>query len=236
MRDRPIGRPVMSQRWANLLFLHWQVDPEELSPHLPEGLHLDLHEGNAWLGIVPFHMQRIRPSGLLPLPWLSWFLELNVRTYVHDEQGNPGVWFFSLDCDQPLAVEFARRSFHLPYQHASMKSRNKDGSIHYSCRRRGEEASADYVYQATGPRTLAKPGSLEFFLAERYLLISHSPDGSLRYGRVHHSPYQLAPARCEPWSALPAEWNGIHLPDSPPHSTLWADPVDVSVFPLRPAC
>lgn len=233
LRDRPIGKPVMSQRWANLLFLHWKLDPSQLTPLLPEGLHLDLHEGEAWLGIVPFHMQRIRPSGLLPLPWLSWFLELNVRTYVHDEHGNPGVWFFSLDCEQPLAVEFARRSFHLPYEHASMRSRKSGKSIRYTCRRRSEEKTAEYLYHHTGTRKPAKPGTLDFFLAERYLLISSSPDGSLRYGRVHHSPYQLAPAECNPWSTLPATWNGIQLPETPPDSVLWADPVDVSIFPLR---
>jgi len=224
----------MSQRWANLLFLHWKVDPTQLTRLLPEGLHLDLHDGEAWLGIVPFHMQRIRPTGLLPLPWLSWFLELNVRTYVHDAAGNPGVWFFSLDCDQPLAVEFARRSFHLPYEHASMKSRTADETIHYSCRRRNQEEASEFIYRPDGSRSPAEPGTLEFFLAERYLLISSKPDNSLHYGRVHHSPYQLAAVECSKWSRLPATWNGISLPDTPPDSALWADPVDVSVFPLRP--
>lgn len=233
LRDRPIGKPVMSQRWAKLLFLHWKVQPDLLSGLLPDGLHLDLHDGEAWLGIVPFHMQRIRPSGLLPLPWLSWFLELNVRTYVHDDNGIPGVWFFSLDCDQPLAVEFARRVFHLPYQHASMSSRREGKTIHYRCRRRREEEFAEYLYQATGTASPAKPGSLEFFLAERYLLISATREGTLNYGRVHHSPYQLAPASCEPCSALPARWNGIELPDTSPDSILSAEPVDVSIFPLR---
>ena len=223
----------MSQRWAKLLFLHWKIEPELIRPHLPEGLHLDLHEGEAWLGIVPFHMQRIRPSGLMPLPWLSWFLELNVRTYVHDDQGQPGVWFFSLDCNQPLAVEFARRTFHLPYEHASMKSRTEGKTVHYRCRRRGQNDFAEYAYEPTGPAAPAKPGSLEFFLAERYLLVSTAPDGALRYGRVHHSPYQLAAAKCDPCSILPAHWNDIDLPSTPPDSALWAEPVDVSVFPLQ---
>lgn len=233
LRDRPIGKPVMSQRWANLLFLHWKIDASELTPLLPEGLHLDLHEGKAWIGIVPFHMQRIRPTGLLPLPWLSWFLELNVRTYVHDEHGNPGVWFFSLDCNQPLAVEFARRFYHLPYEHASIGSKKDRELIHYRCRRRGQDKTAEYRYAPNGMKAPAKPGTLEFFLAERYLLISSTNEGSLRYGRVHHTPYQLASAKCETWSPLPATWDGIKLPSSPPDSILWADPVDVSVFALR---
>lgn len=222
----------MAQRWAELLFLHWQVEPGLLEPAIPDGLHLDLHQGAAWIGIVPFRMQRIRPSGLLPLPWLSWFLELNVRSYVHDDAGTPGVWFHSLDCNQPLAVEIARRAFHLEYQHASMSSRRSGGTIDYRCRRRGGEAEARYRYAAEGEASEAEPGSLEFFLAERYLLFAADPGGGIHRGRVHHAPYRLRQARCEAWSTLPASWDGIELGEHPPDSVLWADPVDVRVFPL----
>ena len=103
-RERPQGFPVMRQRWSGLLFLHWPVEISLIQKRLPPGLHVDTFDGQAWLGVVPFFMQRVRPIGLPPVPWLSWFLELNVRTYVHDDAGNPGVWFFSLDCDQPVAV------------------------------------------------------------------------------------------------------------------------------------
>ncbi len=235
LRDPPPGRAVMSQRWAELLFLHWRVDAERLRPRLPAGLHPDLHDGEAWLGIVPFRMQRIRPRGLLPLPWLSWFLELNVRTYVHDDAGTPGVWFFSLDCNQPLAVEFARRAFHLNYCHAAMSSRRDQGLIDYRCRRRGEDADARFRYTADGGAREAEPGSLEFFLAERYLLYSSDPAGRIHQGRVHHAPYRLRPGRCESWSILPASWDGIELGDREPDSVLWADPVGVRVFPLKPS-
>ena len=110
----------MRQRWAGLLVLHWPIEISLIQDRLPPGLHVDTFNGQAWIGVVPFFMQRVRPTGLPPVPWLSWFLELNVRTYVHDDAGNPGVWFFSLDCNQPVAVEIARRAFHLPYQHAAM--------------------------------------------------------------------------------------------------------------------
>lgn len=232
VRDRPRGIPVMRQRWSKLLFLHWRVDPDFLRPRLPAGLHLDLHEGQAWLGVVPFFMERIRPVGLPPVPGLSWFLELNVRTYVHDDQGVPGVWFFSLDCNQPLAVEIARARFHLPYEHAAMQARQED-AIHYTCRRKSEPDTASFSYRPDGPASVAEPGSLEFFLAERYLLFSASPEGRLHTGRVHHPPYQLQPARCERWSTLPIHWDGIDLPESPPESALFSEHVDVSVFPLR---
>lgn len=233
LRERPGGFAVMRQRWSKLLFLHWRIEPSLLNAKLPPGLHLDLHQGEAWLGIVPFFMERIRPIGLPPLPGLSWFLELNVRTYVHDDNGIPGVWFFSLDCNQALAVEIARSRFHLPYEHAEMSAKKADGAIHYVCRRKTESDPASFIYSGSEQATPADPGTLDFFLAERYLLYSARQDGTLFIGRVHHSPYQLSPANCEAWSTAPAGWDGISLPDSPPASALYVEHVDVAIFPLR---
>jgi uncharacterized protein YqjF (DUF2071 family) len=224
----------MRQRWAGLLFLHWPVDAALIAERLPPGLHVDTFDGNAWLGVVPFFMDRIRPSGLPPVPWLSWFLELNVRTYVHDSQGNPGVWFFSLDCNQPVAVEIARRAFHLPYQHALMRG-GKDGeNIHYQSRRK-VTGSLDAVFTYSIPTATlpAGEGSLEWFLVERYLLFSANPDGELFCGQVHHAPYQIAPATCSHWSTEPVRLNDLPEPDGPPPSMLTAAPVDVKIFPLR---
>jgi len=233
LRERPNGFVVMRQRWSKILFLHWRIDPDILRAKLPPGLHLDLHEDEAWLGIVPFFMERIRPVGLLPVPGLSWFLELNVRTYVHDENGLPGVWFFSLDCIQALAVEIARSLFHLPYEHAEMSSSHKDQSTYYDCRRKSEPNPASFIYSSSGPGEPAEPGTLEFFLAERYLLYSARPDGSLFTGRVHHRPYLLSPAKCDAWSTAPALWDGLTCPTSPPDTALFVEHVDVSIFPLR---
>ena len=112
--QRPAGLPVMQQRWAGLGFFHWEIDPEIIAARLPAGLHVDTFGGKAYLGIVPFCMERIRPVGLPPLPWLSWFHELNLRTYVHDDAGNPGVWCFSLDCNSPLLHQRSRRYPHRP--------------------------------------------------------------------------------------------------------------------------
>jgi uncharacterized protein YqjF (DUF2071 family) len=232
-RETPPGRPVMRQRWDGLLFLHWPADATMLADRLPPGLHVDTFEGQAWLGVVPFFMARVRPAGLPPLPWLSWFLELNVRTYVHDDQGNPGVWFFSLDCNQPLAVEIARRAFHLPYHHASMRSKTTGGRIQYRSRRKTPGAlDADYDYHKPNATNAAQAGSLEWFLVERYLLFSANTEGQLFRGQVHHSPYQIAPARCDQWSSEPLRLNGFPIPETPPVSMLAAAAVDVKVYPL----
>jgi uncharacterized protein YqjF (DUF2071 family) len=232
-RVKPPGWPVMRQRWSRILFLHWRVDPAPLRAQLPPGLHLDLHEGAAWLGIVPFFMERVRPALFPAVPGLSWFLELNVRTYVHDERGVPGVWFFSLDCNQPIAVGLARGLFHLPYRQAAMRCTSHGSSTYYECRRKGAADFARYDYRPAGPARTAAPGSLDFFLAERYLLYSSSRDG-LFTGRVHHAPYALAPAAVDAWSALPAAWDGLPVPAGPPESALWVEQVDVAVHPLRP--
>jgi uncharacterized protein YqjF (DUF2071 family) len=233
-REMPNGWPVMRQRWADLLFLHWPIDSALLRARLPAGLHVDTYEGNAWIGVVPFSMQRVRPVGLLPLPWLSWFLELNVRTYVRDEFGNPGVWFFSLSCNQPLAVEIARRAFHLPYEHAVMDRSRTDGQIQYSCHRKLHGAiAAAFEYTGANETQQAKPRSLEWFLVERYLLFCANRDGRLFCGRVHHEPYQIATGGCTKWSVEPLRLDGFPTPSGPPESILTAAPVDVKIFPLR---
>ncbi len=235
VRDAPPGRPVMRQRWDGLLFLHWPVDAAMIAARLPTGLHVDTFEEQAWLGVVPFFMERVRPVGLPPVPWLSWFLELNVRTYVHDNDGNPGVWFFSLDCNQPLAVEIARRAFHLPYQHAAMSAETRGCRIQYHSRRKTpdtRDSRFDYDLPATAEP--AVPGSLDWFLVERYLLFSANKSGRLFRGQVHHKPYQIAPAQCDQWSAEPLRLNGFTVPDTPPASMLTAAAVDVNIYPLAP--
>lgn len=235
LREMPAGFPVMRQRWAGLLFLHWPVPVEMIAARLPAGLHVDTHEGVAWIGVVPFFMDRVRPVCLPPVPGLSWFLELNVRTYVHDAEGNPGVWFFSLDCNQPLAVEIARRAFHLPYQHAEMSAARDGGRIRYQCRRRSAASSAGFDYAAAAGGSPAVEGSLDWFLVERYLLFSADRNGRLFTGRVHHDPYRIAETDCSAWSAAPLGWEGFPVPEGPPASIRVAEPVDVSVFPLRAA-
>ena len=229
----PAASPVGWQRWSDLLFLHWQVDAAAVQARLPAGLTVDVHEGMAWLGIVPFFMERIRPVYLPPLPWISWFLELNVRTYVHDQHGNPGVYFFSLDCDQPVAVRLAQRFFHLPYFDAKMNARRKGGHVQYQSRRHGDPTDAHYEWQSTGPVHEAEPGSLEFFLVERYALFTAKPDGKLVTGRVHHAPYRIAEAEVLQWSIHPAQLADFSL-DGPPQSALASRGVDVSVFAVTP--
>ena len=231
-RQRPTGRLVGRQRWDQLLFAHWKIDPAAVQSTLPRGLYADTFAGATYLGIVPFAMERVRPAWLPPLPGLSWFLELNVRTYVHDATGRPGVWFYSLDCNQALAVAIARRLFHLPYCHARMAASVRDGVIHYDCQRRDEAARpCRFAWTPGATDAPVAPGSLDFFLVERYLLFAADPLGRLYSGRVHHASYRVSAPEVSEFSVEPARLAGFRL-DGEPASVLAALPVDVSIFPL----
>ena len=233
--ERPDGSFVGRQRWNQLLFAHWKIDPATVQATLPRGLYVDTFAGAAYLGIVPFAMERVRPAWLPALPWVSWFLELNVRTYVHDASGRPWVWFYSLDCNRALAVAIARRFFHLPYFRARMAASLFEGEIRYECQRRDEHATASRYGWTPGAKSApAAPGSLEFFLVERYRLFAADAAGRLYSGRVYHAPYRVNKPSLAEFSVEPARQAGFHL-EGGPTSVLAALPVDVSIFPLVPA-
>jgi uncharacterized protein YqjF (DUF2071 family) len=232
--ERPSGVPVGFQRWRHLLFLHWEVPIDVIAETLPKGLHVDEHEGRAYLGIVPFFMQGVRPRFLPPIPGISSFLELNLRTYVFDDEGRPGVWFYSLDANQSLAVRLARHFFHLPYKHAHMSASIRDESITYQSSRSREQSAevALYQYEPDSPEQTSEVGSLEFFLLERYLLFAQDKENKIRVGQVHHERYPIQKAKCQNHSTLPFSWNGFIPPETPPISALYSRGVDVSVYPL----
>lgn len=184
---------VMHQRWTNVLFAHWPVAPSVLQPLLPASLEVLTCEGTAWIGVVPFLMSNVRPRGLPPFPWLSSFPELNVRTYVRHGDVK-GVWFFSLDASNPLAVRAARRVVHLPYYDARMRIGATDGgTIRYESERTHRNAPpAHFVasYRPEGDVRPAAPGTIDHFLIERYLLFAAAPRGLITV-RIAHSPWPL---------------------------------------------
>jgi uncharacterized protein YqjF (DUF2071 family) len=233
LRQRPSSPCVGRQRWSNLLFAHWKVDPGAVQATLPRGLRVDTFENDAYVGIVPFFMQRVRPAWLPPLPWISWFLELNVRTYVRGPDGRAGVWFYSLDCNQPVAVAIARRFFHLPYFHARMRAKRFGEVIEYECQRRGTEGAAwRYAWSPGADAHAAVPRSLDFFLVERYVLFTADRAGGLHAGCVHHAPYRIQSPAVARFSTGPAQLAGFDL-RSEPDSLLGALPVDVRIYPLQ---
>jgi hypothetical protein len=186
----PEGPWLQGQTWDELLFAHWRAVPDTVRALLPERLALDLHEGEAWLGITPFRITGFRLHGLPPLPFLSSFAEVNVRTYVTHE-GKAGIWFFSLDADSPWAVEAARLVYRLPYHRASITVAHRGEWIDYASSRDG--ASLDLSYRPTGPVARPEPGTVEHFLTERYCLYTEH-DGRLHRADIHHLPWPLRAA------------------------------------------
>jgi uncharacterized protein YqjF (DUF2071 family) len=209
---------VMTQTWHHLLFAHWPVDADLLRQKVPKAFPLDLFEGRCWLGIVPFHMTNVAPRLMPALPWISEFPELNVRTYVRVGE-KPGVYFFSLDAANPLAVGVARILVHLPYYRSAMRVEERDGWIHYTSRRTAPGSPAAEFggrYRPTGDPVVARPGTLEYFLTERYCL--YTVDGSARPFRleIHHPPWPLQSAEAIFTVNTMAEACGIALPPGEP--------------------
>ena len=223
------GRAIMYQCWKKLLFLHWRWDAGEIQKRLPIGLTIDCFDGSAWLGVVPFFMSEVRAAGFPPLPVISKFLELNLRTYARDESGRPGVWFFSLDANQPLAVWAARIGFGLPYRHAVMRATQVGGWTDYVSARSGHEPALNYRYRYKGAAEEPALGSLEFFLIERYRLFAFR-GGRLLTSRVHHAPYQVGRAEVDRYDSRLLELEGFDPPDRVPDHVCYADRVDVSVY------
>lgn len=215
------GRPwILRMGWHDLLFAHWPMDPALVRKHLPSGLELDLWEGEAWLGVVPFRMTGIGPRGLPSLPGISAFAELNVRTYVKVE-GRPGVWFFSLDAASRLAVRVARLAFHLPYFDAAMRCETGAGGwVEYSNRRthRGVPGARwEARYRPTGPEFVAGAGTVESWLTDRYCLYSADRRGRLYRGEIDHEPWLLQRAEAEIGTCDMTRLLGVELPAIEPH-------------------
>jgi uncharacterized protein YqjF (DUF2071 family) len=188
---------MMAQTWEELLFAHWRVPADALGALIPNGLELDLFDGEAWLGVTPFRVTNLRMRGLPPFPAVSSFLEVNTRTYVTAED-KPGVWFFSLDASSRLAVEAARLGYKLPYFWADMRAEWGQGWLSYAATRRDERGGAFRGrYRPTGDSVAAEPGSLAHFLTERYCLYASDSRGRVHRAEIHHPPWPLQPAEAE---------------------------------------
>lgn len=226
---------VLYQKWRNLLFLHWEYDADEIQKRLPEGLYVDTFEEKAYIGITPFFMKDVRPRFAPAIPGISNFLETNFRTYVYDDNGNAGIWFFSLDANNPIAVITASSLVKLNYFNAEMFADiSTEEIIDYSVLRedKPEELRSVFKYKKKNLLGEAVPGTLEFFMIERYSFFSSS-EGSLYYGRVHHRPYILYGAEIDNWDDNLFEVNGFDKPKCPPDHVLFSDGIDVETYMIQ---
>ncbi|MBO2010509.1 YqjF family protein [Hymenobacter negativus] len=236
LRERPEGIPLLRQQWSELLFLHWPVPAALLQPHLPPRLQVDTHDGMAWLAVVPFQMSKVRTRVTPEVPGTNAFLELNVRTYVHLD-GVPGVWFFSLDATSALAVWTARTFFHLPYLRATMRMDTPSPNLRQFMAERTHGGAPPATFRATwkigAPLPPSEPGSLAFFLTERYCLYaSNKAQTKLYRGRVAHTPWPLSTAQLLHYESNLVEGHGLATPTVPPlvHT---GGAVSVELWPMQ---
>ena len=218
------------QTWHDLLFAHWPIAEAALRPLIPDSLSIDEYDGTAWVGLLPFRMSGVTARWMPPVPGLSAFPEMNLRTYV-THRGRPGIWFFSLDAGSRMAVWTARRFFHLPYFRAGMRVRADDDRIHYTSSRPGVELSA--TYWPHGPVFDARSGSIEHFLTERYCLYTTDPKGRLLTVDIHHQPWPLERANADIDTNTVATGQGIAVGGAPAYLH-FSRRLDVVFWPMRP--
>jgi uncharacterized protein YqjF (DUF2071 family) len=234
-REEPNEPVTIYQKWRNLFFAHWSFPADVIQKTLPEGLAVDTFHNKAWVGVIPLYMRDVHPRFIPSLAPISNFLELNVRTYVLDKHGRPGVWFYSLDCNQWLAITAARVGYYLPYYDAAMSANEgADGLIDFRSHRRTAAKGARFWYGGKGQAHFAEPGTLDFFLIERYLLFSRDPaSGDIFCGRVHHSPYPLLQPQLAAYDSVMLEINGIPAVADAPETIHFSPGVDVKTYALH---
>lgn len=224
----------MHQHWGGLVFLHWPLPVEVVRAKIPAALELDTFDGQAWLGLTPFALWGARPSFLPPMGPLSRSYELNVRTYVR-HGGVSGVWFFSLEASNWLAVLGARLSYRLPYRWAEMEMQDRGGRVRYTSRRKpgqGPPAEFEATWRYGDPLGRALPGSLEHFLIERYFLYT-AIAGRLFRAQIHHRPWPLRAITLEGLETTLLTAHGLPRPNTCPIAHAQAAPLHVRIWPLR---
>jgi len=224
----------MLHTWHDLLFMHWPVPVGAVKGLLPPTVEIDTFDGQAWVGVVPFRISGIRMRGLPPLPLVSSFAEVNLRTYV-TVRGKPGVWFVSLDADSRFNVSVARAWYRLRYYFADIVCGRHDDTVGFASRRaRAATRPAELCsrYRPNGRLEPARRGTLEHWLTERYCLYTTGRGGERFRAEIHHEPWPLRSAEAEIEVNTLAAAGGIVLPDEPP-LLHYADRIDVAVWSLE---
>mgnify|MGYP001193431414 CR=1 FL=1 len=183
----PSKNHSLVQEWRNLTFMHWQVEPEKLLPYIPKGLELDLFQGKAYVGTIPFVMKNVRPRLLPSIPGISTFPEFNIRTYVVRD-GIPGVLFLTLDAQSRITCWHAPRKYGLPYRYAKCKVKIKDISYSWESKRISDGVQLIGECILNGNKREAEKDTLEYFLFERYSLYTEHKE-KLHMAYTLHAPW-----------------------------------------------
>ena len=188
--EERVAWPLIFQRWRVFTFLHWAYDPAEVQRLLPTELTVHTHDGLAWVGLTPFLLQDLHPSGFPAIPGLSTFPETNLRTYVVDRSGLDGLWFLSLDAAGLATVLGARSCLGVPYHWADMTVQ-RGSRITYRSRRRWPPPAGHHIVVEPGPPLAAEElGERDHFLTGRWRAFSKIA-GRLIHVPVEHQPWPL---------------------------------------------
>lgn len=216
-----------------MLFLHWGFSPEEIQKKLPPGLFVDTFDKKAYVGITSFSLEAMRFAFFSFLPSMPDSLEIDLRTYVYDESGTPGVWFFSLDINSLMIAEAARGFLSLPYHYADITlNKNETDLVDFRSLREGKNDAVEIAYRIDSSLFEAKPESLEFFLIERYIVFVDK-ENQIKKGRIHHKPYSLGKAEVLKWDDHLFQFEEITSPLRKPDHIIYSPGVDVEVFGLQ---
>ena len=227
----PRGPWIMGQRWEDLLFISWPVPVEAVRPFVAPSVEVDTFDGSAWVSAVPFWMERAHFRGLPPIPFISSFPEVNVRTYVR-QGDHAGVWFLSLDTESQVNVFLARHAFHLPYFFAHVEMERGGREIAFRSSRTGGEAAFDVTYRGLGDERVTAEGTLEHFLTERYSMVCER-DGDVYRGDIQHAPWRVQQASWTSRSMDVVAAAGVAVPPTEP-AVFYAQATDVALWaPIR---
>ena len=229
---------IMKQDWQNLLFLHWSIPVKTIRQHIPEELEIETYNNSAWLGIIPFQMRNLRPSFLFPILSISNFAEINLRTYVKDKYNRKGVWFFSLDTQNPFGNWIAQTFFHLNYRFARtefLTTHTQSNTCKFSLpNTQYPKQTLSWEHSEDTFMPSKSPESLEFFLTERYRLFSYNhKKNTLLTGTLSHYPYKLNRPKLLKYSTDLFASNGIDFPNVYPESILACRETKVDVYPIE---
>ncbi|WP_307807509.1 DUF2071 domain-containing protein [Naasia sp. SYSU D00948] len=219
------GRPIIGQRWSDITFLHWRVDPARVAPLLPEGTRPDVFDGAAWVGLIPFLLSRTRIPPGPPIPWLGTFPETNVRLYSVDETGRRGVVFASLDAAHLVPVLTARAVFGLPYRWAGMRMERRGDRIAYRSRRHSRNGPSSHVIARVLDEAVTADPLADFLTARWGFHQRHL--GNTCFGPNSHRPWPLQRAELLHLDDdLLAAAGFPDLASRPPDSALYSRGVD----------
>jgi len=188
------GEPLFVADWLRAVFIHYEVPAAELRSCVP--FQLDLFGGKAFISLVAFTMQGMRPhlGGRLA----AWLLKpistndyLNVRTFVR-HRNEAGIYFLTEWMNNRWSVRLGPFAFGLPYRFGDLnyQYRHETGTVCGDVRETPGGPCLSYRADLSGSAFApCAAGSLDEFLLERYTAFT-AHNTKRRFFRIWHRPWQ----------------------------------------------